>query len=58
MRDHAVKTKLRNEVLPYLVSAQRLQRRWFYRLHEVFGYTTDLWSPYRRSGSLVRFSDC
>jgi hypothetical protein len=42
MADHRVKQKLRNEVLPYLVSARRLNRQWFYISHLVFGYTTDV----------------
>ena len=42
MPDHPVKRKLRGEILPYLVSSQSLPRQWFYRLHAVFGYTTDI----------------
>lgn len=41
MADHLVKRTLERDVLPYLVSARRLRRQWFYRLHTVFGYTTD-----------------
>ncbi|SRR6266705_3451751 len=40
--EHPVKRALRRDVLPYLVSARRLKRQWFYTLHVVFGYTTDL----------------
>jgi hypothetical protein len=42
MADHPVRRKLQRDVLPYLVSACRLRTQWFYRLHVVFGYTTDL----------------
>lgn len=40
--EHPVRRVLRRDVLPYLISAQRLKRQWFYTLHTVFGYTTDL----------------
>lgn len=39
---HPVATKLRRQVLPYVESAKMLERQWFYRLHQVFGYTTDV----------------
>ena len=42
MADHPVKHKLERDVLPYLVSARRLRGQWFYLLHTVFGYATDL----------------
>ena len=42
MADHPVKRKLRNDVLPYLATARRLHRQWFYVSQLVFGYTTDL----------------
>jgi hypothetical protein len=42
MPDHPVKRTLQRDVLPYLVSARQLQKQWFYRLHTVFGYTTDI----------------
>lgn len=42
MSDHPVKRKLRNDILPYIVTARRLHRQWFCVLHIVFGYTTDL----------------
>ena len=29
-------------MLPYLATAKRLHRQWFYISHLVFGYTTDL----------------
>ncbi len=42
MTEHPVKRKLRNEILPYLASARRLRRQWFYISHIIFGYTTDI----------------
>lgn len=42
MADHVVKRTLRRDVLPYLISARQLRRQWFYRVHVVFGYATDL----------------
>lgn len=42
MPDHPVKRKLERDVLPYLVSARRLQGQWFCRLYGLFGLTTDL----------------
>lgn len=42
MAEHPVKRTLERDVLPYLVSARQLRKQWFYRLHTVFGYTTDL----------------
>lgn len=42
MADHPVKRTLERDVLPYLISARHLRKQWFYRLHTVFGYTTDL----------------
>lgn len=36
-----VKKKLRSEILPYTVSARGLRKQWFYRMHDLFGYTTD-----------------
>lgn len=42
MADHLVKRTLERDVLPYLVSGRQLRKQWFYRLHKVFGYTTDL----------------
>ncbi|NJN63525.1 MAG: hypothetical protein HC882_00725 [Acidobacteria bacterium] len=42
MGDHPVKRKLRNDILPYLATARRLRRQWFYSSYVVFGYTTDL----------------
>lgn len=41
MSDHPVKRKLSRDILPYVVTAKRLHRQWFYRLHLLFGYTTD-----------------
>lgn len=42
MTEHIVRKTLRLRLLPYLVSAKRLRRQWFYQLHTVFGYTTDV----------------
>jgi hypothetical protein len=42
MAEHPVRRTLGRDLLPYLVSARRLRRQWFYRLHVIFGYTTDL----------------
>lgn len=42
MPDQQVKRTLERDVLPYLVSARKLEKQWFYRLHTLFGYTTDL----------------
>ncbi|MBZ5614666.1 MAG: hypothetical protein LAO23_11705 [Acidobacteriia bacterium] len=42
MPKHPARRTLERDVLPYLVSARRLRRQWFFRLHALFGYTTDL----------------
>jgi len=42
MPDHPVKRTLVRDVLPYLVSAKRLRRQWFFLLYLIFGYATDL----------------
>ena len=42
MPDPQVKRTLERDVLPYLVSARKLKSQWFYRLHSIFGFTTDL----------------
>jgi hypothetical protein len=42
MPDQQVNRTLERDVLPYLVSARQLKKQWFYRLHTLFGYTTDL----------------
>jgi hypothetical protein len=42
MADHVVKRTLERDVLPYLISARQLKKQWFYRVHSVFGYTTDV----------------
>jgi hypothetical protein len=42
MPDPQIRRTLERDVLPYLVSARRLKRQWFYLLHTVFGYTSDL----------------
>ncbi len=42
MAEHPVRRTLRRDLLPYLISARRLRRQWFYWLHLIFGYTTDL----------------
>ena len=42
MAVHPVRRSLRRDVLPYLVTARLLPRQWFYRVHAIFGYTTDL----------------
>lgn len=41
-REHPVKMKLRNEILPWVESASLLSKQWFYRLHILFGYATDV----------------
>lgn len=40
--EHPVQDKLRNQILPWLESAKLLKKQWFYRLHALFGYTTDV----------------
>jgi hypothetical protein len=42
MSDHPVKKKLRNDILPYLITAKHLNDQWFCRTHRLFGYTTDI----------------
>lgn len=42
MSSDPVKRKLGREILPYIISARRLRRRWFYITHSIFGYTTDV----------------
>jgi hypothetical protein len=42
MAEHRVKRTLERDVLPYLVSARQLKKQWFYRMHTVFAYTTDI----------------
>jgi hypothetical protein len=42
MAEHPVRRVLRRDLLPYLVTARRLPKQWFYLLHVLFGYTTDL----------------
>lgn len=42
MPSHPVKRTLERDVLPYLVSARRLRRQWFFLLHSIFAYATDL----------------
>jgi len=42
MPGHPVKRTLERDVLPYLVSAKRLRRQWFFILYLIFGYATDL----------------
>jgi hypothetical protein len=42
MASHPVKRTLERDVLPYLISARRLRLQWFFVLHSIFGYTTDL----------------
>ncbi len=39
---HPVANKLRQQVLPYTESAKLLNRQWFYRAHQLFGYATDI----------------
>jgi hypothetical protein len=41
MAGHPVRRSLQRDVLPYIVTARRLRKQWFYRLHSIFGYTTD-----------------
>jgi hypothetical protein len=45
-----VRRSLQRDVLPYLVSAQHLRKRWFYRLYNIFGYTTDLVAAFAALG--------
>jgi hypothetical protein len=40
--EHPVKAKLRTSILPWLESAKLLHKQWFYRLHVIFGYATDI----------------
>jgi hypothetical protein len=40
--DHPVKQKLKDQILPWLESAKLLHKQWFYRLHVLFGYATDV----------------
>lgn len=42
MYEHPVKQKLERNLLPYLISAKRLENQWFYRFHQIFGYSADL----------------
>jgi hypothetical protein len=41
MTEHPVRRVLKRDLFPYLVTGRRLHRQWFYRLHRIFGYTTD-----------------
>lgn len=40
--EHPVKRKLRNEILPYFVTARMLRKKWFFVTYSLFGYTTDI----------------
>ncbi|MDB4912747.1 MAG: hypothetical protein JWM95_391 [Gemmatimonadetes bacterium] len=40
--EHPVASKLRTQVLPWVVSGKLLPKQWFCRLHLLFGYTTDV----------------
>jgi hypothetical protein len=40
--EHPVRRKLRDQIIPWLESAKLLQKQWFYRLHVLFGYATDV----------------
>jgi hypothetical protein len=42
MADHPVKRKLRNDVLPPIVSSKRLHKQWFCRVNFIFVYATDV----------------
>ena len=42
MPDQQVTRTLQRDVLPYLVSARKLKKQWFYRFYNIFGYTTDI----------------
>ena len=42
MPDHPVTEKLRNSVLPYVVTSRRLPKQWYYRTNWLFGTTTDV----------------
>ena len=55
MSDHLVRRTLQRDVLPYLLSARRLRRQWFYRLHVVFGYATDLIAAFAAIGVATPF---
>jgi hypothetical protein len=48
--EHPVKRKLRQDILPWTVSARGLKARWFYRVHVLFGYTTDLLAAFAAVG--------
>jgi len=41
MSAHPVRRSLERDVLPYIATARQLRRQWFYRVHVIFGYTTD-----------------
>ena len=40
--EHPVRRKLRDQILPWLESGKLLHKQWFYRLHVLFGYATDI----------------
>lgn len=40
--EHPVGRKLRDQILPWLESGKLLQKQWYYRLHLLFGYATDI----------------
>jgi hypothetical protein len=42
MPDHPVKRKLRNDILPTIVSAKQLRKQWFCRVNFLFVYATDI----------------
>jgi hypothetical protein len=42
MAIHPVRQSHRRNVLPYIVTGRQLPRQWFYRVHAIFGYTTDI----------------
>src|SRR5690606_18006169 len=42
MSEHEVTVKLRHDILPWIESAKLLRRQWYYRMHRLGGYATDL----------------
>ncbi|PJA32339.1 MAG: hypothetical protein CO187_04505, partial [Zetaproteobacteria bacterium CG_4_9_14_3_um_filter_53_7] len=47
---HPVKRALERDVIPYIVSGRNLRKQWFYQLHYVFGYTTDIVASFAAVG--------
>lgn len=42
MSEHPVRRKLRQEIIPYVVSADLLRKAWYYRLHAFYSYWGDM----------------